>query len=65
MLGEKRVDAVVCRGMGARAVMGLKEAGIKAYVCKAETVGDAIKDFNNKALAELAVEGSCKRHSCQ
>jgi predicted Fe-Mo cluster-binding NifX family protein len=65
MLGEKRVDAVVCRGMGARAVLGLKEAGTKVYVCKAGTVDQVIKDFNNKALAELAVEGSCKGHSCQ
>ena len=65
MLGENRVDAVVCRGMGARAVLGLKEAGTKVYVSKAGTVDEAIKNFDAKALTELTVEGSCKRHSCQ
>jgi predicted Fe-Mo cluster-binding NifX family protein len=65
MLGEKRVDAVVCRGMGARAVQGLREAGTKVYVSEAGTVDQVIKNFDKKALIELAVEGSCKRHSCQ
>jgi predicted Fe-Mo cluster-binding NifX family protein len=65
MLGEKRVDAVVCRGMGARAVQGLREAGIKVYASEAKTVEQVIKDLNQKVLIELAVEGSCKGHSCR
>jgi predicted Fe-Mo cluster-binding NifX family protein len=46
-------------------VRELREAGITVYVSEAGTVDEVIKDLNNKALAELAVEGSCKGHSCQ
>jgi len=46
-------------------VMGLKEAGIKVYVSEARTVEQVIKEVNEKALIELAIEGSCRGHSCR
>jgi predicted Fe-Mo cluster-binding NifX family protein len=65
VLGDRKVDAVVCRGMGARAVQGLMEVGIKVYVCNAGTVGQAIKEANDNVLTELSAEGSCGGHDCR
>jgi len=63
-LGETKVDAVICRGMGARAVQGLRQAGIRVYYCDAGTAGEALKHFEEKTLTELSSEGSCGGHGC-
>ena len=65
VLGDRKVDAVVCRGMGARAVQGLKDAGIKVYVCSAGPVEQAIKEASDNVLTELSTEGSCGGHGCR
>lgn len=63
-LGGAKVDAVICRGMGARAVQGLRQTGIRVYSCDAGTAGEALKDFEEKTLTELSSEGSCGGHGC-
>ena len=63
-LGETRVDAVICRGMGARAVQGLRQSGIRVYSSRAATVGDVIGELEQNALTELSAEGSCSGHGC-
>ena len=44
------IDAVVCRGMGVRAVQKLNSGGIKAYRTSAETVEEIIKKYKNGIL---------------
>lgn len=63
-LGGAKVDVVICRGMGARAVQGFRQAGIRVYSSAAGTAGQAIKDFEENALTELSGEGSCGGHGC-
>jgi len=63
-LAGAKVDAVICRGMGARAVQGLKQAGITVYSCDADTAGQAVKAFEQKVLTELSGEGACRGHGC-
>lgn len=63
-LGDAKIDAVICRGMGARAVLGLKQAGIRVYASDAQTVSQALEYLRRGALTELSGEGSCRGHGC-
>jgi predicted Fe-Mo cluster-binding NifX family protein len=64
VLGTSTIDAVVCQGMGMRAVQKLNEANIKAYRAVAETVDQIIKKFKNNELEELNAQNSCAGHGC-
>jgi predicted Fe-Mo cluster-binding NifX family protein len=63
-LGAKRIDAVVCAGMGARAVQGLNASGIKAFRVGQGTVSQVIKQFEQGSLEEITPENACSQHSC-
>ena len=60
----KDIDAVVCGGMGARAVQKLNEAGIKAYRVLQGTVEDVVKNFSSGKLEEITVQNACVHHDC-
>jgi len=64
MLDGKNINAVVCGGMGARAVQLLNDAGIKAYRADASTVEEIIKKLKDKKLEEITVENACAQHGC-
>jgi len=59
-----KIDAVVCKGMGARAVLKLNEGGIKTYRSDAALAGDIIKRFRSGGLEEITVKNACKEHIC-
>ncbi|MBU2541649.1 MAG: NifB/NifX family molybdenum-iron cluster-binding protein [Candidatus Omnitrophica bacterium] len=63
-LDKKGIDAVVCAGMGARAVSKLNEGGISVYRVRAETVEEIIKRYKEGRLEEITVENACIDHSC-
>lgn len=63
-LNGKRIDAVVCGGMGARAVMMLNEGGIKTYRAIAGSVEEVIKSYREGALEEITIENACASHGC-
>lgn len=60
----KNIDAVICGGMGARAVEKLNEGGIKAYRSMAGTVADIAAQFLKGGLQEITVENACAQHNC-
>ena len=60
----KKIDAIVCLGMGMRAVQKLNEANIKAYRAVASTVSEIIKKYKDNELEELTVQNACAQHSC-
>ncbi len=64
VLGTSSIDAVVCQGMGARAVQKLNEASIKAYRATGETVAEIIKKFKSGELEEITVQNACAQHGC-
>lgn len=64
VLNGKKINAVVCGGMGARAVQLLNDAGIKAYRADASTVEEIIKKLKDKKLEEITVENACAQHGC-
>lgn len=64
VLTGKKINAVVCGGMGARAVQLLNDAEIKAYRADASTVEEIIKKLKDKKLEEITVENACAQHGC-
>jgi len=64
ILGDKNIDAVVCSGMGLRALEKLAEGGIKAYRANAGTVKDIIEQYKNNSLELLTSDNACSNHKC-
>ena len=63
-LENKDINAVVCGGMGARAVQKLNEGGIKAYKVSAGTVEDTVTQYKDGTLEEITIKNACIDHSC-
>ena len=58
------IDAVVCGGMGARAVTKLNEGGIKVFISETKTVKDMINKIRKLEFKELTLDKACKNHTC-
>jgi len=64
-LSEKKVEAVICNGMGIRAVNNLNALGIKVYSVKeAPTIEDLVLMVKEGALKELLPANACQQHNC-
>ena len=62
-LAQFHIDAVVCQGMGARAIDKLNGLGMKVYVNRrAATVEEVIEEIKQNRLTELSKEGACQQH---
>jgi len=64
VLGASNIDAVVCQGMGARAVQKLNETGVKAFRATGEKVSDIISKYKANELEEITVQNACAQHGC-
>jgi predicted Fe-Mo cluster-binding NifX family protein len=62
IIGPVSINAVICMGMGRRAVEKLNEAGIKAFRQEGETVAELIKRYKANELEELTAENACMHH---
>jgi predicted Fe-Mo cluster-binding NifX family protein len=56
------VQAVVCGGMGLRALQKLEESGIEVYRSAAMTVEEALREIKDGRAEKLTVEGACAHH---
>ena len=65
ILASRKIDAVVCGGMGARAVQNLNRSGIKAYRTVTGTVNDITSQFSKGGLEEITIENACNQHNCR
>jgi len=63
-LNDKDIDAVVCNGMGMRAIQKLNEAGIRAYIATGDNVREIIDEYRTNELEEMTSENACHRHDC-
>jgi len=63
-LDLKKIDAVVCCGMGLRAINKLNYSGIKTFISDARLVSGAIDQFKTGRLEELRPERACAEHGC-
>jgi len=64
VLGSKDIDAVVCAGMGMRAIQKLREVKIRAYKALGATVQEIIEKYRANELEEITVENACRQHNC-
>jgi len=64
VLTSKDIDAVVCIGMGMRAIQRVNEAGIRAYKASGANVQEIIKEYQANKLEEITAEDACRRHKC-
>lgn len=64
VLEGKRIGAVVCSGMGGRAIEKLNNAGIRAYRASGGTVEGIVKQHYEGNLQELTAENACAHHGC-
>ena len=53
------VDAVVCTGLGKRALTRLQRQGIEVYMTTASDVSHALHQFRTGQLAPLTVDQAC------
>ena len=63
-LADKKIDAVVTGGMGARAVQKLNDGGVKAFRSIPGTVADIVSQFTKGGLEEITVQNACAQHGC-
>ncbi len=56
------IQAVVCGGMGLRALQKLEKAGIEVYRSEALTVEEALREIREKRSEKLTAEGACAHH---
>lgn len=63
-LAGKSVNAVVCKGMGLRAIQKLNQGGVKAFISEKNTVSEVVDDFLKGDLNEMTVDFACSDHSC-
>lgn len=58
----RNLDAVVCRGLGRRALQRLLDAGIPVLVTEAWTVAGALEAFHAGELRTMSDEEACAGH---
>lgn len=61
-LGEHAVDAIAVGGIGAGALSGLMQAGLKVYQAKAGTIAANLESFAREELPELTLQQVCGGH---
>jgi len=59
-LEGRGVDAVVCRGLGQRAMAALNGAGIEVLVTDGWTVAEALDAFREGKLAAMSPDTACE-----
>jgi len=59
-----RIDAVVCGGMGVRALMKVMEKGLKAYLASGQTVEAIVQQYKAGQLQEMTLDSACRDHHC-
>lgn len=62
ILAEKGVSAVLCKGLGPKALAMFRQFGIEVYVGASGTVRDAIRDFQTRMLKEASEMDTCREH---
>jgi predicted Fe-Mo cluster-binding NifX family protein len=56
------VQAVVCGGMGLRALQKFEEAGITVYRSESQTVAEALLEIISQKAGKLTAENACSHH---
>lgn len=63
IMARERVNVLVCRGLGRRAISMFDETGIEVYIGASGTVKDAISAFKQGRLHKAGIGDSCGQHA--
>jgi ArsR family transcriptional regulator len=63
-LAGRQVDAVVCAGLGLRALQRLRASGIGVYQAAGATVNEVLAAFKAGKQVELTERDACGEHRC-
>ena len=63
IMAREGVNAMVCRGLGRRAIMMFEELGIDVYIGASGTVKDAIEAFKQDRLQKANINNACGQHA--
>jgi len=63
IMAKEGVNAMVCRGLGRRAIMMFEELGIDVYIGASGTVKDVIEAFKQDRLQKANVDSACGQHA--
>lgn len=61
-LSRHRIGAVICRGMGRRAVETMNAQNIRIYRTRARTVADVVEEIRTGQLREMTAREACAGH---
>ncbi len=64
VLDDKSINAVICSGMGKRAIEKLNEAGIRVYRASGAKVEEIVKEYHVGGLEEITAKTACGHHGC-
>ncbi|HOW85592.1 MAG TPA: NifB/NifX family molybdenum-iron cluster-binding protein [Candidatus Aminicenantes bacterium] len=64
LLEGQKIDAVVCAGIGARALQRLNDGGVRVYRTIPATVEEIAVKIGSGELEEMTLESSCAGHGC-
>ena len=62
LLSKKGVDALLCSGIGPRAVQAFQSMGIRVFVGASGTVSEALEAFRSGSLREATDADACAEH---
>ena len=62
-LDDRKVDAIVVGGIGARALMGLNAGGIRVFKAEEGTVQQNVDALVEGKLPEMILQHACQGHS--
>ena len=63
IMAKEGVNAMVCRGLGRRAIMMFEELGIDVYIGASGTVKDVIEAFKQEKLQRANADNACGQHA--
>jgi len=63
ILANMAIDAMLCGGLGRRAIQMFQDRGVMVYVGATGTVRDAVNAYENKSLEAATDANACAQHA--
>ena len=62
ILKKNGIAALICKGLGPKALNLFEEFGIDVFICQENTVKDMFNSWKSKRLSKATKEETCKEH---
>jgi len=65
VINDHKIDAVLCRGIGLKALLKLRDTGIKVYKSESIIFKDVLDEYNRNKSEEITIDKTCLNNTCQ